>query len=55
MVRGAKKYGVLYSKKSRLPRRVSFDQRIDKISNNRLFMAPHLVRAQSAYKDIRIH
>ena len=24
-------------------------------NNNRLFMAPHLVRAQSAYKDIRIH
>ena len=22
---------------------------------NRLFMAPHLVRAQSAYKDIKIH
>ena len=24
-------------------------------NNNRLFMAPHLVRAQSAYKHIRIH
>ena len=24
-------------------------------NNNRLFMAPHLVRAQSVYKDIRIH
>ena len=24
-------------------------------NNNRLFMAPHLVRAQSAYKDIKIH
>ena len=24
-------------------------------TNNRLFMAPHLVRAQSTYKDIRIH
>ena len=24
-------------------------------NNNRLFMAPHLVRAQSAYKDTRIH
>ena len=24
-------------------------------NNNRLFMAPHLLRAQSAYKDIRIH
>ena len=24
-------------------------------NNNGLFMAPHLVRAQSAYKDIRIH
>ena len=26
----------------------------DNNNNNRLFMAPHLVRAQSAYKDIRI-
>ena len=25
------------------------------IINNRLFMAPHLIRAQSAFKDIRIH
>ena len=24
-------------------------------NNNRLFMAPHLIRAQSAYKHIRIH
>ena len=24
-------------------------------NNNRLFMAPHLVRTQSAYKDIRLH
>jgi len=24
-------------------------------NNNRLFIAPHLVRAQSAYKDIRLH
>ena len=24
-------------------------------NNNRVFMAPHLIRAQSAYKDIRIH
>ena len=25
------------------------------VNNNGLYMAPHLVRAQSAYKDIRIH
>ena len=24
-------------------------------NNNRLFMVPHLIRAQSTYKDIRIH
>ena len=55
LVRGAKSYRVLHSKKSSLPRRVSFDRRIDKISNNGLFMAPHLVRAQNAFKDITIH
>ena len=27
----------------------------DENGNNRLFMAPHLVRAWSAYKDMRIH
>ena len=27
----------------------------DNDDNNRLFMAPHLIRAQSTYKDIRIH
>ena len=27
----------------------------DNINNNRLFMVPHLVRAQSAYKDIRMY
>ena len=27
----------------------------DKAYNNRLFMVPHRIRAQSAYKDIRIH
>ena len=24
-------------------------------NNNKLFMVPHLVRAQSTYKDMRIH
>ena len=32
-----------------------FSFRADYNNNNRLFMAPHLVRAQSTYKDIRIH
>ena len=27
----------------------------DNINNNRLFMVPHLKRAQSAYNDIRIY
>ena len=31
------------------------DRSRDIYNNNRLFMAPHLIRAQSAYKDIRVH
>ena len=40
---------------SNTTRTLALESKVNNNNNNRLFMMPHLVRAQSAYKDIRIH